>query len=160
MPRRGYLNWTSNSTLNQNQEIDFPPAARVARDVTGAYIAGFIFTTIDQDRNGLIHTRIGNKIASSPLIGTTTSASSRSPSIGFHFAGRRALKGTFARMSNKRGAIEAGGKARGNPEDWNRTRFGVASSRRRRRREELNKCLPAEICVPIFEAPEFPRTAK
>lgn len=25
---------------------------------------------------------------------------------------------------------------------------------------ELNKCLPAEICVPIFETPEFPRTAK
>jgi len=25
---------------------------------------------------------------------------------------------------------------------------------------ELNKCLPAEICVPIFETPKFPRTAK
>lgn len=74
-------------------------------------------------------------------------------------------------MSNKRAALERrrGGKVR-KQGDWklkSRARTVVISNDEGWRGwkegdegEELNKCLPAEICVPIFETLEFPRTAK
>lgn len=62
-------------------------------------------------------------------------------------------------MSNKREAAEW-------EERWGSRRIGIVRTRfgemegEGGRMEELNKCLPAEICVPIFETLEFPRTAK
>lgn len=145
------------STLNQNQKIDFPRGARVAHAVTGAYIAGFIFAAIDQDRNGLVHTRVGNKIASSPLIGTTTSALARSMHrLRSDCISRRALKGTFARMSNKRRAAKREERRETQRIGIGRDLGSPGGREGGEGVEELNKCLPAEICVPIFEAPEFP----
>lgn len=56
--------------LNRNRSI-FLATQSVICDVV-AYIATFIFVATGQDRNGLVHAHVGNKIAFGPLIGTTS----------------------------------------------------------------------------------------
>lgn len=107
-------------------------------------------------------THVGNKIASSPLIGTTTSVCTRCVAfdwIAFRQPVSRVRRHVRAKCRiNLRQSYEGIGEGIG--------RLKSRSDHDFERRElsgeewELNKCLPAEICVPIFETPEFPRTAK
>lgn len=102
---------------------------------------------------------VGNKIAFSPLIGTTTSVGTRctafnriafcqSSRVQRHVRAKRRINA--GQLNEKKGEGTGGLKS-----------FGHDLGRRSRGKGwELNKCLPAEICVPIFETPEFPRTAK
>lgn len=113
-----------------------------------------------KDRNGLVRTHVGNKIASSPLIGTTTSVRTRCVAFDWIAFRQSPSKARSRETSNKRAATERGGR-------WGSREIEIAlgpwfRGTREPSREgwELNKCLLAEICVPIFETPEFPRTAK
>jgi len=111
----------------------------------------FISATIDQNRDDLVHMHIGNKIAFSRLIDTITSVD-----VSMHRLRSDCISSVIMRskarpreMSNKRGVAEW-------EERWGNRWIGIGRIwDEGQAKWELNKCLPAEICVPIFESRNF-----